>query len=122
MNSYKELNVYRKAVELSVLIYRVTEEFPKSELYGLTAQIRRCVVSIPSNIAEGQRRGHRAEYVQFLRMSFGSGAELETQLLISHRVGYLDKRIFDNLIEKLDEIMRMLNRLIAVLSKPKSHD
>ena len=58
MNSYKELIVYQKAVELSVLIYEITGKFPKSELYGLTSQIRRCAISIPSNIAEGQRRGH----------------------------------------------------------------
>ncbi|MBI3103452.1 four helix bundle protein [Candidatus Daviesbacteria bacterium] len=119
MNSYKELTVYQKAVELSVYIYRTTEGFPKSELYGLTNQIRRCAVSIPSNIAEGQRRGHRAEYVQFLRVAFGSGSELETQLLISYKVGYLNKEGFEELSEKLDEIMRMLNKLISVLVKPK---
>lgn len=119
MNSYKELTVYQKAVELSVYIYRITEEFPKSELYGLTSQIRRCAVSIPSNIAEGQRRGHRTEYIQFLRIAFGSGAELETQILIAYKIGYLNKEDFEDLSEKLDEIMRMLNKLISVLMKAK---
>ena len=119
MNSYKELIVYQKAVEHSVYIYRITEKFPKSELYGLTSQIRRCAVSIPSNIAEGQRRGHKTEYIQFLRVAFGSGAELETQILIAYKVGYLNKGDFEDLSEKLDEIMRMLNKLISVLIKSK---
>lgn len=117
MNSYKDLIVYQKAVELSVAIYRVTEEFPKSEIYGLTSQIRRCVVSIPSNIAEGQRRGSRKEYIQFLRISFGSGAELETQLLISFKIGYLNNDQFNNLNDQLEQIMKMLNKLISVLTK-----
>src|SRR3989344_1347234 len=117
MNSYKELTVYQKAVELSVYIYRITEKFPKSELYGLTSQIRRCAVSIPSNIAEGQRRGYKTEYIQFLRIAFGSGAELETQLSIAFKVGYLDKENFKVLNEKLEEIMKMLNKLISVLLK-----
>lgn len=117
MNSYKDLTVYQKAVELSVQIYIVTEEFPKSELYGLTGQIRRSAVSIPSNIAEGQRRGHKSEYVQFLRIAFGSGAELETQLLIAYKVGYLTEKFFEDLSRILDEVMRMLNKLIHVLVK-----
>lgn len=119
MNSYKDLIVYQKAVELSVLLYRVTEKFPKSELYGLTSQIRRCVISIPSNIAEGQRRGHKNEYIQFLRIAFGSGAELETQLLISFKIDYLNEKDFKILGDKLDEIMKMLNKLISVLVKSK---
>lgn len=117
MNSYKGLLVYQKAVELSVAIYRATEEFPKSEIYGLTSQIRRCVVSIPSNIAEGQRRGSKKEYIQFLRVAFGSGAELETQLLISFKVGYLSEDQFNKLNNELEQIMKMLNKLISVLTK-----
>lgn len=117
MNSYKGLLVYQKAVELSVAIYRATEEFPKSEIYGLTSQIRRCVVSIPSNIAEGQRRGSKKEYIQFLRVAFGSGAELETQLLISFKVGYLSEDQFNKFDDELEQIMKMLNKLISVLTK-----
>lgn len=118
MNSYKDLIVWQKAIDLSVNIYKVTENFPKEELYGLTSQIRRCCVSIPSNIAEGQRRGHKAEYIQFLRISYGSGAELETQLLIALKIGYLNKKDFESLNDLLEEIMKMLNRLISVLLKP----
>lgn len=117
MNSYKELTVYQKAVELCVDVYKITDGFPKSELYGLVAQIRRCAVSIPSNIAEGQRRGYKREYIQFLRVAFGSGAELETQVLIAHKVGYLNVKSFETLNSRVDEIMRMLNKLISVLSK-----
>lgn len=117
MKSYKELMVYQKSVELCVLIYKTTESFPRSEIYGLTSQLRRCAVSVPSNIAEGQRRGSKNEYIQFLRISYGSGAELETQLLIANRIGYLSLREFENLNSNLDEIMRMLNKLITVLVK-----
>lgn len=117
MNSYKELTVYQKAIDFSVYVYEVTNGFPKSELYGLTSQIRRCAVSIPSNIAEGQRHGHRNEYIQFLRIAFGSGAELETQLLIASKIGYLNKNEYGDAVEKLDEIMKMLNKLISVLTK-----
>lgn len=115
MNSYKELIVWQKSIDLSVKIYEVTDIFPKSELYGLVAQIRRCSVSIPSNIAEGQRRGHKAEYIQFLRIAYGSGAELETQLYIALKIGYLTENDFEKLNTLLEEIMKMLNRLIARL-------
>lgn len=118
MNSYKDLTVWQSSVDLCVEIYQITDSFPKSELYGLTSQIRRCSVSIPSNIAEGQRRGHKAEYIQFLRISYGSGAELETQLLISLKVGYLKQAEYGKLTNGLEEIMKMLNRLISVLLKP----
>ena len=117
MNSYKDLDVYNRAIELSVHIYRSTEGFPKSELYGLVSKIRRCTVSIPSNIAEGQKRGHKSEYIQFLRIALGSGAELETQLLIAQRIGYLAEKDYQDLNNELQIIMRMLSRLITVLSK-----
>jgi len=115
MKTYKDLTVWQKSVDLSVIIYKITENFPRSELYGLTSQIRRCSVSIPSNIAEGQRRGHKAEYVQFLRVAFGSGAELETQILIALKIDYLDKKKFDQINDLLQEVMKMLNKLISVL-------
>lgn len=117
MNSYKDLTVYQKAIQLCVELYKVTENFPKTELYGLTSQIRRCVVSIPSNIAEGQKRGHKTEYIQFLHIAYGSGAEAETQLLIALKIGYLNQIEFDKLNNLLEEIMKMLNKLISVLTK-----
>lgn len=119
MNSYKDLKVYQKAIQLCVEVYKITTYFPRDELYGLTSQIRRNAVSIPSNIAEGQKRGHIAEYVQFLRVAYGSGAELETQLLIALKIGFLKHAEFEMLNNLLQEIMRMLNRLISVLVKSK---
>jgi four helix bundle protein len=116
MQSYKELIVWQKGIVLAEEVYKLTEKFPKSEVYGLTSQTRRCVVSIPSNIAEGQRRGHKQEYKQFLRVSFGSGAELETQLLVAYKIGYIQKEKFDSINQLLEEIMKMLNVLISRLS------
>ena len=99
-------------MQLCEEIYRVTEKFPKHEIYGLTSQVRRCSVAIPSNIAEGFLRGHRLEYIQFLRIAYSSGAELETQLLIALRVGYFSKEDYEKLNKLLEEVMRMLNKLL----------
>ena len=89
IQSYRDLVVWQKSVELSVEIYKITSKFPKDELYGLVSQMRRSAVSIPSNIAEGKNRGTRKDFAQFLRISYGSGAELETQLEIAHQLQYL---------------------------------
>ena len=112
MGTYQDLIVWQKSIELCVKIYKVTEKYPKYELFGLTSQTRRCTVSIPSNIAEGQRRGHKQEFKQFLRTAYGSGAELETQLIIAHKIGYLTHNEFTELNNLLQEIMKMLNSLI----------
>jgi four helix bundle protein len=115
MKSYKELIVWKKAILLCTSIYQVTNTFPKSEIYSITSQIRRSAVSIPSNIAEGQVRGHN-EFVQFLKIAYGSGAELETQLLIALNVKYLSQKDYEQILFLLDEIMRMLNKLISSLT------
>ncbi len=81
MNSYKELKVWRKSIELVLEIYRLTKLFPKDELYGLTSQMRRAAISIPSNIAEGYSRRQRQEYAQFIRIAFSSGQNLKHKLL-----------------------------------------
>lgn len=119
VNTYKDLIVWQKSMQLCEDIYIVTKEFPENEKYGLISQIRRCCVSIPSNIAEGFLRGHKAEYKQFLRIAYGSGAELETQLLIALRIGYLKKEEFEKLNSLLEEIMKMLNKFISILN-PKN--
>ena len=118
INSYKDLMVWQKGMDLCEAVYSVTNKFPPSELYGLTSQIRRCCVSIPSNIAEGHLRGHKLEYIQFLRIAYGSSAELETQLLIALRIGYIKKEDYEKLNMLLEEIMKMLNKLIFVLTNP----
>src|SRR3990172_8998561 len=95
IKSYKELIVWQKAFQLAKLIYKLTRNFPKSEIFGLVSQMQRCAVSIVSNIAEGYSRGHRQEYLQFLRVAFGSGAELETQLLLSYELELINKVEFE---------------------------
>jgi len=111
---YRDLLVWQKAIELVTDIYRVTRGFPKDELYGLTSQIRRAAVSIPSNIAEGQGRLTRGEFRQFLGQARGSYAELETQLIIARNLGYLSQP--GNLIEQLAEVGRLLNGLLSSLT------
>ena len=110
--NYKQLIVWEKAMELVVEVYRLTEAFPKSEIFGLTSRMRRAAVSIPSNIAEGRRRGSDAEFVRFSSIAFGSGAELETQIEIAKRIGHIGRRDADSASVLLDEIMRMLNALL----------
>lgn len=117
IKSYRELEVWQKAFLLSLLVYKATKKFPKEELYGLVSQIRRAVVAIATNIAEGSARGHLAEYVQFLRIAYASGAESETLLLLSKELGYLSDRDYLKLKDLLNEIMKMLNVMIRKLEK-----
>lgn len=111
--SYKDLVVWKKSYLLSILIYKLTRKFPKDEVYGLTSQIRRCAVSIPSNIAEGYSRYRKLEFVHFLQISFASGAELETQVLISKDLNYISQSEFEEVDSLLIEVMKMLNSLMS---------
>ena len=116
IHSYKDLIVWQRSMELVTAIYELTEDFPKEEMYGLTSQMRRAGISIPSNIAEGRVRGTAKEYLQFLRISYGSGAELETQIEIGKRLKdtkHLDYQKADAL---LLEVMKMLNSIINKLN------
>jgi len=119
MQSYKDLIVYQKGYKLSLEIYRVTNNFPKEELYGIVSQMRRSAISIPCNIAEGYRRGHRKEYIQFLHIAQGSCGELETLLSLSKDLEFLEGRTFNNLYQSQDEISRLLRGLIKSLSRFK---
>lgn len=110
--TYKDLIVWQKAVELVVGIYQMTKKLPREEIYGLTSQMRRSSVSIPSNIAEGNRRISKKDYKRFLIMAFGSGAELETQIEIAKRLSYVNKQDSKNIDSLLDEVMRILNSMI----------
>jgi len=112
LNSYKNLIVWQKAIELVVEIYNLTDKLPKSELYGLTSQMRRSAISIPSNIAEGRRRGHQKEFIQFLTIAYGSGAELETQVEIAKKLSFSRDLDYIKASGLLDEVMRMLNKII----------
>jgi len=115
IQSYKDLIVWQKAMELVVLIYELTEQFPKSEVYGLTSQMRRAVVSIPSNIAEGKYRGSRKDFRNFMRNAYGSGAELETQMEVAKRLPFGQNLDYSRIDPLLSEVMRMLNRFIDSL-------
>ena len=110
--THKDLDVWKAAMELAKLVYLITSKFPKEELYGLTQQIRRSAVSIPSNIAEGAARNSRKEFIQFLHISLGSLAELETQLLLSEKLGFLKIKEIENDVER---IRKMLIGLIKYL-------
>lgn len=112
--SYKDLLVWQKAIDLVTAIYVATRTFPKEELFGLTSQMRRAAVSIPSNIAEGQARPSRGEFRQFLGHARGSLAELDTQLIIAKNLGYL--RQPDALFSQLSEVSRMLSGLLSSLT------
>jgi four helix bundle protein len=109
--SYRDLNVWKLSIELVKDIYQVTTKFPSVEIYGLTNQLRRAAISIPSNIAEGQGRNSFKEFKQFLAIALGSLAELETQLIISHEIGYLNQEDFSKLSASLDDIRKMLKAL-----------
>lgn len=112
---FKDLVAWQKAMDLVTEIYKVTDDFPKREVYSLTDQIRRAAVSIPSNIAEGQAHYSRREFLHFLRHAAGSLAELETQLLIAERLQYLDHPSTTELLQRVHEVGRILNGLIASL-------
>lgn len=111
VKTYKDLLVWQKAMDLVVVIYKLTEKFPPQELYGLTSQMRRSAVSIPSNIAEGRRRGTRKDYRQFLLVAYGSGAELETQIEIAKRLSLVKSLNYFKVDSLLNEIMRILNKM-----------
>lgn len=119
-SSYKDLEVWKRSIELVEEVYKVTERFPASELYGLMSQMQRAVVAIPSNIAEGQKRGHAKEFLQFLYISYGSGAELETQIEICKRLPKLKDLDYTQAEALLQEVMKMLNVLIRSLKNSGS--
>jgi four helix bundle protein len=114
---FKDLIVWQKAMDLVTDVYRITDTFPKREVYSLTDQIRRAAVSVPSNIAEGQAHFSKAEFVHFLRHSSGSLAELETQLLLAERLQYTDHAQTEVLLRQVIEIGKLLNGLINSLKK-----
>ena len=110
--SYRNLIAWRKAKDLALDIYVCTREFPKAETYGLTSQMRRSAISVPSNIAEGKGRYSPRELVQFLYHARGSLLELETQLLIAHELGYIEPFTFKRIEAQTAELGRILNGLI----------
>lgn len=118
--SYEDLQVWHKSIALCKQIYVITRSFPREEVYGLTSQMRRCAVSIASNIAEGCSRNNKGEFRHFLGIASGSAAELKTQLIIACEIELLTKDAANPLIEKTDEIERMLTGLTKSLERKPS--
>ncbi|NOZ12532.1 MAG: four helix bundle protein [Acidobacteria bacterium] len=116
---FKEMRVWQMSMDFTESVYRLSNDFPKSEICGLTSQIRRCAVSIPSNIAEGFSRKSTKEFIQFLYVSLGSCSECETQLMIARRVGYLESE--REIMVDLISITKMIYSLIASLNKRKTN-
>jgi len=117
LRNYRDLQVWQKAYQLCLEIYKATGEFPKNELYGITAQIRRAAVSVPSNVAEGYGRKTTKEYIQFLYIAYGSICELETQILLSGDLGYIEAGKLKKIQDGIGEVERMLKALINSLER-----
>jgi four helix bundle protein len=115
--NFRDLIAWQKAMDLVEMVYAATKDFPADERYGLTSQVRRAVVSVPSNIAEGQGRRSRSEFMHFLSVAHGSLREVETQLLIAVRLGYLDERRSTEVLASSDEVGRLVSGLIRSLDK-----
>ncbi|MEA1957998.1 MAG: four helix bundle protein [Euryarchaeota archaeon] len=116
MKNFKELNVWQKGIELVEIVYKITSSFPEEEKYGLSAQMRRAAVSIPSNIAEGHLRKTAKDFKQFLSIARGSCAELETQIIIAHKLGFIYGDNFDNLSSKIEELSKMLSSFYSKIN------
>lgn len=115
IKTYRDLIVWQKGMDQVVEIYKATDGFPKSEMFGLSRQIRDAAVSVPCNIAEGYGRNSKADYVRFLHIAFGSLCEVQTQLEISKRLGYLKEDIVGQLVCNSQEVERLLWSLIRKL-------
>ena len=118
--SYRDLVAWQKGIDLCEIIYRTSARFPREEIYGLTSQIRRAAVSVPSNIAEGAGRFTRGEFIQSVGYARGSLLEVETQLIVAQRLGYLDASAADELLQLTNEIGRISNGLIRSLTRQPS--
>lgn len=112
---FQDLQIWKKGIDLVKNIYSLTNNFPTTETYGLVSQMRRSAISIPSNIAEGFKRYHNNEFRQFLYISLGSSAELETQLVIANELNYIDHKTRENIIEDINHVSRMIYNLIKKL-------
>ena len=121
LKSYKELKVWQKSYALCLKIYQVTNRFPKAEIYGMTSQIRRSALSVPSNIAEGYGRKSTAEYLRSLYIAYGSVCELETQTMISAELDYAAKYGLRDILNGIAEVERMLKALIRALETKHSN-
>ena len=117
IRSHRDLVVWQKGMDLVTEVYRLTQKFPDAERFGLVSQLRRASVSVPSNIAEGYGRGSTADYIRFLRSSRGSLYEVDTQLLLAARLGFIAQSDYEGILERINECGRMLAALIRTLNE-----
>ncbi len=115
IKTYRDLDIWKAGIELVKDIYRLTDKFPRQEMYGIVSQMRRSAISIPSNVAEGFKRYHNKEHGRFLYVTLGSCAELETQITIAKELKYIQEDKEITLLEKLDRIGRMITNLLKKL-------
>lgn len=115
IHTYKELIVWQKGIDLVSAIYDFTKDFPKEEVFGLTSQIKRAAVSIPTNIAEGRHRGTRKDFLQFIRIAYASGAELETEIYLTEKLNFGKAEKRENVKKILEEEMKMPHVMIRKL-------
>ena len=116
IQSFRDLSVWQKGMDLAVLVYKTTERLPRSEMFGLTSQIRRAAVSVPSNVAEGKAVGGQS-YPHHVRIALGSEAELQTQIELARRLEMLDADDVDQLLQQISEVGRMLSNLLKSLPR-----
>lgn len=117
VRSYRDLFVWREGMELAVMCYEITKSFPRGEIYGMTSQIRRAAAAIPANVAEGRGRENSGEFIQFLRIAQGSLKELETHLILAHRVELATEEEMALLLERCEKLGKMLRALIRSIQK-----
>ena len=122
IHGYKDLIVWQRAIELVVAVYALTESFSKEEVYGLTSQMRRAAVSVASNIAEGRMRGTKKDFTNFLRIAFGSGAELETQVVVAKLLPKTKGSQYASVDSLLEEVMKMLNVMLKKLNPKEASE
>lgn len=116
MKTYKDLEVWKKSIEFVTKIYKITSTFPNEEKYGLSSQLRRASVSIPSNIAEGAARKSHSEFKQFLYIALASASEIETQIIIAKNLEFIQENMVENLLNELNSISKMIQGLIKSIS------
>jgi four helix bundle protein len=119
MQDYRKLRFWQRSHELVLQVYKLTANFPSDEKFGLISQVRRCAVSIPSNIAEGSSRSSDADFARFLYIAMGSAAELDYQLLLSHDLEFSPSNVYRELSQELNEIRKMLNAFTQRLKANK---
>jgi four helix bundle protein len=116
IQSFRDLQIWQKSMELAVAVYRITQSFPREEMYGLTSQLRRCAISIPSNIAEGQGRSSEREFLHFLSIARGSDCELQTQLEIARRLRLADTQLLNDAESLSHETGKMIFAFMRALA------